>query len=96
MLDGVDDRVVSFGRRLQDMALSVEQPAVVRARDAALFHAAVAQRGAAMAAAIADQANAATLVSKQDEVFAQYAHKLRGLLGCQFSGYGDRHPVAAK
>ena len=49
-----------------------------------------------MAASIADQAGAAGLVAKENEVLAQQAHKPGRLFGGQFGCYGDRHPVATQ
>ena len=49
-----------------------------------------------MDAVVGDQADIPALIFEKDEVFAQDADELRGLLVGQFAGDGDRVPVAAE
>ena len=83
---------VGLAGLLEAMALGVELPAVVAAADAVFLDLAVIERGAAMAAARVQQADAAVLVAEQHQILAEHAH-FSGDIG----GVGDepdRVPVA--
>ena len=86
---------VGLGRRLQALAVDVEQPAVEQAAQAAVLEAAVGEVGAAMRAAAVEQAVPAALVAEQHEVLAQHAHRLGRPLVGQFVGERHRMPVVA-
>ena len=64
-------RALRLRRRLQALAGDVEQPAMERAAQAAMFEPAEGEVGAAMRAVAVDQAVAAVLVAKQHEIFAE-------------------------
>src|SRR5438874_11223562 len=96
MFDRVDDRFVALGWSLQNVALRIVEPTMVGARDAALFDTPVAQRCAAVRAAIADQTDAAECVAEQHQVFAEQSHEPRRLLIGQLLGDGDWMPVTAQ
>jgi hypothetical protein len=72
------------------MAFGVELPAVVAAADAVLLDLAIIQRGAAVAAAGVEQADAAMPVAEQDQILSQRADLSRDVggittrpIGCQ-------------
>ena len=82
---------VGFAGLFEATAFGVELPAVIAAADAVLLDLAVIERGAAMAAAGMQQADAVVLVTEQDQVFAEDTD-LAGNIG----GVGhqaDRMPV---
>ena len=95
VLDRRDDGIVVLGRRLNDVTLAVVQPSVVGAGDAALFHAAVPQRSAAVGAVVSQEANTAALVLEQYEVLAQYPRRIGGPV-LQYIPRGNSMPVAAE
>ena len=75
-------RVLRLGRGLQALAGDVEQPAMEGAAQAAILQPAEGEVGAAMRAVAVDQAVAAFLVAKQNEVLAEQfdgAHRPRSL-----------------
>ena len=74
------------------MAFGVELPAVVAAADAVFLDLAVIQRGAAMAAARMQQADARVLVAKQHQILAEHAHFSGDIGGA--GDEADRVPVA--
>ena len=76
------------------MTLGVELPAVIAAADAVLLDLAIIERGAAVAAAGVQQADAAVLVAEQHQVLAQRANLLRRVGGV--ADEPDRMPVAAE
>ena len=86
---------VGLGRRLQALAVDVEQPAMEQAAQATVLEAAVGEVGAAMRAAAVEQAVPATLVAEQHEVLAQHAHRLGRALVRQLVGERHRMPVVA-
>ena len=73
------------GRHARALPLAVESPAVVRTLHATVFHHAVAERTAAVAAGIAEAVGLAVLVAPQHEVLAQHAPLERLVL--QFPGF---------
>jgi hypothetical protein len=77
-------------------AVHVEQPAVVRAAQAAVLHAAQRQVGAAVRAAAVDQADPVLVVSEQHQVLAEQAYGLRRGAGRQGIDQGNGLPVAAQ
>ncbi|MGY4461012.1 hypothetical protein ACVWYI_004972 [Bradyrhizobium sp. LB13.1] len=79
---------------LQAVTFGVELPAVIAAADAVLLDLAVVERGAAMAAARVQQADAAVLVAEQHQIFAEGTHLLRRVGG--ITDKSDRMPVAAE
>ncbi len=92
---GAEVAVVGLRRRLQALAVDVEQPAVKRAAQAAVFQPAVSEIGAAMRAVPADQSVAALLVLEDDEVFAEQPHRLHRPVGRELIDQRGRLPVAA-
>ena len=91
---GAEVAVVGLGRRLQACAVDVEQPAVERAAQSAVFQPPVGQVGAAMRAMAADQAVAAPVVLEGDEVFAKQPHRLDRPVAGQLIDQRRRLPVA--
>jgi hypothetical protein len=86
--------VLGLARLVETDPLRVEEPAVIAAADAEVFHLAVEQRRAAVDAPWVDEARVAAAVAEQDQVFAEHpnrARKIRCLLGQR-----DRMPVAAQ
>ena len=88
--------VVGLGRRLQAFAVHVEQPAMKRAAQAAVFEPAVGEVGAAMRAGAADQAVAALVVLEDDEVFAEQPDRLDRPVAGQLVDQRGRLPIAAQ
>ena len=84
---------LGFGRRLQALAVDVEQPAVEQAAQAAIFEAAEGEVGAAVRAVAVEQPVPAALVAEQHEILAEHAHRLGRPLGGQFVGQGHGMPV---
>ena len=82
-----------LGRRLQALAVDVEQPAMEQAAQAAILQATVGEIGAAMRAVAVEQAVAAALVAEQHEVLAQHAHRLGGTLLRELVGERHRMPI---
>jgi hypothetical protein len=83
-----------FAGLFEAMAFDVELPAVVAAADAVFLDLAVIERGAAMAAAGVQQADAGVPVAKQHQILAEHAD-FSGDIG----GVGDeadRVPIAAE
>jgi len=78
--------------RLEDRAVTIEQPAVVAAADAPLADQAELERGAAMGAMQFQEADAAAPVAVGDEVLAEDADAPRQV--AQFAGEDDRLPEA--
>ena len=82
-------------RRLVDaLAGLVEYPAVVGAADAVLLGDAVGEVGLAVRARGFDEADSAAGIAVEDEVLAQQAHFLRGVVGVELDAGGDGVPVA--
>src|SRR5512141_530289 len=81
---------------LDAAALTVKQPAMVQAAQAAVFDAAVTQIGAPMGAVLADQAELAVGVPEQDQIFAHNPYRQRRAVAGQLFDQGDRVPVAAQ
>ncbi len=81
---GAQVAVVRLGRRLQALAVDVEQPAVKRAAQTAVFQPAVGQVGAAMRTTAADQAVAAFVVLEDHQVLAEQPHRFHRAVARQF------------
>ena len=102
LLDGVGDdanailerAVRCLGGRFQALPGVVEEPAVVRAPEAALLRDAVEEIDAAVRAGLLDEAQVAPAVPVQDQVFAEEPHGLRGL-PVELRASGDGVPVPA-
>ena len=84
------------GGGLENVAFAVVEPAVVGAGDAALLDAPVDERRAAVRAVVGEQADATGLVLEEDEVLAEEADELRGVLVRELLRDGDGHPVPAE
>ena len=91
---GAEIAVVGFGRRLEAFAVDIEQPAVKRAAQAAIFEAAIREVGAAMRTAAADQPVAATLVPEDNQIFPEQPHRLYGPIAGQFVDERRGLPIA--
>ena len=91
---GAEIAVVRLGRRLQALAVDVEQPAVKRAAQPAVFEPPVSEVGAAMRTMPADQPVAALVVLEGDEVLAEQPHRLDRPVAGQFIDQRGRLPVA--
>ena len=78
-------RALRLGRRLQALAGYVEQPAMERAAQPAVFQPAEGEIGAAMRAMPVDQAVAAFLVAKQHQVLAEQFYRPTGRGPCSSS-----------
>src|SRR5262249_23876796 len=72
------------GRRFQPAALGVEQPAVERAAQSALFQPPEGEIGAAVRAGAIEQAVTALVVPEQHEIFAEKANGLYRPVALQF------------
>ena len=92
---GAHPAAFRLGRRLQALAGDVEQPAVKRAAQSAVFQPAIGEIGAAMRTAALDQPIAALLVAKHHEIFAEQAHRLDRPVAGEFVDQGGGLPVAA-
>ena len=68
LFDVAQDRVSSSRVASREVALGIEEPAMIDARDPALFHAAVQQRGVAVSALVLQQADASTESRKRTSV----------------------------
>ena len=84
-----------LGRLVDALALLVEDPAVVGAADAVGLGDAVGEAGLAVSAGGLDEAERPGGVAVEDEVFAEQAHLLGGVVGVEFDACGDGVPVAA-
>ncbi len=91
---GAHPAALGLGRRLQALALDVEQPAVERAAQAAVLQPPEGQIGAAMRAGALDQAVAALVVAEQHQAFAQQAHRLDRPVAGKLVDQRGRLPVA--
>ncbi|MEY9384258.1 hypothetical protein ABIF93_002515 [Bradyrhizobium japonicum] len=85
---------VGLAGLLETAAFGVELPAVIAAADAVFLDLAVIERGAAMAAARVQQADAAVLVAEQHQILAERADLFRRVGG--IADQPDRMPVAAQ
>ena len=91
---GAEIAVVGLGGRLQDFAIDVEQPAVKRAAEPAVFEPPISEVGAAMRTTAADQPVAALVVRERDQVLAEQPHRLDRPVARQFIDQRGRLPVA--
>src|SRR5712671_303483 len=82
---------IGFAGLFKAAAFGIELPAVIAAADAVLLDLAIIERGAAVAAAGVQQADAAKPVTEQDQILCQRAD-LFGDIGC-VSHKTDRVPV---
>ncbi|MBM2811802.1 MAG: hypothetical protein HW416_2561 [Chloroflexi bacterium] len=85
---------LEFGRLLQAMPVNVVQPAVEWAADAAIFDAAVGQRGQPMGAVQTDEPGSTLVVAEEDEILPEETDRPRFAACFDFRGDGDRLPVA--
>ena len=91
---GAEIAVVGLGRRLQALAVDVEQPAVKCAAQPAVLEPPVGEIGAAMRTMAADQPVAALVVLEGDQVLAEQPHRLDRPVARQFIDQRGRLPVA--
>ena len=91
---GAQIAVVGLGRRLQALAVDVEQPAMKRAAQPAVFEPPVSEIGAAMWTMAADQPVAPLVVLEGDEVLAEQPHRLHRPVAGQFIDQRGRLPIA--
>ena len=91
---GAQIAVIRLGRRLQALAVDVEQPAMKGATQAAVFEPAISEVGAAMRAMPADQSVAALVILEGDEVFAKKPYRLDRPVAGKLVDQGRRLPVA--
>ena len=93
---GAQVAALRLGRRLQALAVDVEQPAVEGAAQAAVLQPAIGEIGAAVRAGAVEQAVAALLVAEQHEVLAQQPDRLDRPVGAgELIDQRRRLPVAA-
>ena len=92
---GAQIAVVRLGRRLQALAVDVEQPAMKRAAQAAVLQPPIGEIGAAMRAMPPDQPVAALVVLEDDEVFAEQPHRLYRPVAGELIDQRGRLPIAA-
>ena len=92
---GAHPAALRLGRRLEALAGDVEQPAVERAAQAAVFEPPIGEIGAAMRTAALDQAVAALAVAEHHEVLAEQAHRLDRPVAGELVDQRRRLPVAA-
>ena len=85
--------ILRLGRRFQALARYIEQPAMERAAQPAIFQPAEGEVGAAMRAMALDQAVAALLVAKQHQILAEQFDRLDRARACQFIDQRRRLPV---
>ncbi|HYJ17934.1 MAG TPA: hypothetical protein VEW72_02045 [Burkholderiales bacterium] len=88
--------VLGFRRLLEALAVPVEQPAVIKAAQAAVLHPPVGQVGAAMRAELADESKLTVVGSEQDEIFAHDPDRHRRTAGRHLLRRCNRLPVAAQ
>ena len=79
-------------RRLQALALDVEQPAMEGAAQAAVFETSIGQVGAPMWAGAAEEPVASLLVAEDHELFSQKLHRLERPVTAEFVGQSRRLP----
>ena len=91
---GAEVAVVRLGRRLEALAVHVEQPAVKRAAQAAILEPAVGEVGAAMRTVAAYQAIAATIVPEDHQILAEQADRFDRPVAVQLRDQGRRLPIA--
>src|SRR5438876_478695 len=81
-----------FGRLLQAASVDVVKPAMIEAAQPAILDPAVAEIGAAMRAVETEQARAAAIVAKQDQVLAKDFDRHRRRTGQKLVGERDWMP----
>ena len=86
---------LGLGRRLEALAVDIEQPAMEQAAQAAILQPAVGEIGAAMRAVAVEQAVTATLVAEQHEILAQHADRLGRPRTVELLGQRHRMPIVA-
>jgi hypothetical protein len=91
---GAHAAALGLGRRLQALPRDVEQPAVERATQAAVLKPSKGEIGAAVRTGALEQAIAALVVPKQDEVFPEEANRLERTIARQFVDQRGGVPVA--
>ena len=95
-LDAVGEALVLGQVRLVEaVAFDVELPAVIGAAEAAFLVAAEEHRGAAVRAAVIEDADAALAVAEGDQLLAQELDAHRRGVGLQLPRQAGRHPVFA-
>ena len=90
---GAQIAVVGLRRRLQALAVDVEQPAVKGAAQPAVFQPPVGQVGAAMRTMTADQPVTALVVLEGDEILTQEPDRLYRTVAGEFIHERGRLPV---
>ncbi len=82
-------------RHVDDVALSVELPAMIEAAQAALFVASERERGFAMRTGLAEQAEFSVAVTERNELLAEQLDPHRRAVGAgNLFGQQRGHPVA--
>lgn len=92
---GMKIAALRLGRLFQAFTRLIEQPAVERAAQAAVFEAPVTQVGAAVGAMACDQAIGAIIATVQNQLFAHQRDRHHRSFIRQFLGQRSRLPVMA-
>src|SRR5262249_29169833 len=86
--------VLRLRRRLQALALDIEEPAVEGATQTAVFETSIGKIGAAMWTGPAEEPVASLLVAEDHELFPEKLHCLERPITAQFVDQGCRLPIA--
>src|SRR5262245_22382097 len=81
---------------LEAIAMTIVEPAMIEAAQAAIFDTAVTQIGAPMGAVQSEETKRAVIGAEQDQIFAQDAYRQRRATARQLFHQGHRLPVAAQ
>jgi hypothetical protein len=84
-----------LGRGFQAGAVDIEQPAMKRAPQAAVFQPPEREIGAAMRTSAREQSVAALIVAEDDEIFAQQPHRLDRPVAGELVDQRSGLPIAA-
>jgi hypothetical protein len=76
--------------------MTIVEPAMIEAAQAAIFDTAVTQIGTPMGAVQSEETKRAVIVAEQDQLFAQDAYRQRRATARQLFHQGHRLPVAAQ
>ena len=83
-----------LSRHRQTLAADVEQPAMIGTANAAVFDIAIFQRRAAMGTMESEQTDAAPVIAKQHQLFAEHFDRLGNI--AQFAARAHDQPMASK
>jgi hypothetical protein len=85
---------LGLGRRLQACPVDIQQPAVKRAAQPAVFEPPVSEVGAAVRAMPAEQSVASLVIPEGDEVFTHEPDRLYGAVAGELIDESGRLPIA--